>query len=221
MHGGPKRVARSLATLLVASWGATAIPLGAQEPAWLPAPAEQGAAQQLADRLRAFGDASSDDAALRDGALDMIRAMRDGIDAWGAAGAVTRAPVFQELQVPGAASPPLDAMGRWSICLLDLMLRYEGALQSGDGGAGLEPALGLSAVTLVVLRLREPFVAAGGRQPEIESHLTSAGFEALLAAIQTDPRLRAEARAGCDPLLRELLAAPIAYLREQGARADG
>lgn len=221
MHGSPMRVTSWLATLLVTSWGATAIPLRAQELTWLPAPVEQGAAQQLADRLRAFGDASSDPAALLEGAREMIRSMRDSIDAWGAAGAVDRAPVFQELEVPGAARPQLDAMGRWSICNLDLFLRYEEALQAGDGSAALEPALGLSAVTLVILRLREPFVAAGGQQPEIESHLTSAGFDALLAAIQTDPPLRAQARAGCDPLLRELLAAPIAYLRERGTRVNG
>jgi len=216
VNRSPATAAKALALLLAASWGAAPPPLRAQEVSWLPPPVEEGAAQQLADRLLALGDPASDTDALLAGARELIRSMRDGIDAWGADGAITKAPAFAELAVPGADRAPLDAMGRWSICNLDLLLRYDDALRAGDGGAALGPALGLSAVTLVVLRLREPFAAAGGQQTEIETHLTSAGFETLLAAIQTSPALRARVRSGCDPLVRELLAAPIAYLRAQG-----
>jgi hypothetical protein len=185
----------------------------AAEPSWLPTPVEEGAAQQLADRLLALGDTSSDAEQVLGGAREMLRRMRDAVDAWGAEGARRRAPEFAGLSLPGAARPSLFAMGAWSVCNLDLYLAYDEATRTGDAGAALAPALGLTAVTLVILRLREPFLGEGGAQPEIEAHLTSPEFEALLASIQSTPPLRAAVREGCAPALGELLAGPLDYLR--------
>lgn len=206
---------RLLAAAFAATLSAGAPPLVAQSPTWLPAPVEDGAARQLADRLLALGEPTSDAERVLGGAREMVRRMRDAVDGWGADGALRRAPAFADLAVPGAAQPALFAMGSWSICNLDLYLRYDEAIRAGDAGAALAPALGLTAVTMVILRLREPFVAAGGVQPQIEAHLTSPEFEALLASIQGSEPLRAAARDGCAPALRELLAGPLDYLRGQ------
>jgi hypothetical protein len=185
----------------------------AAEPSWLPAPVEEGAAQQLADRLLALGDDGSDPQQVLGGAREMLRRMRDTVDAWGGEGALRRAPTFDGVSLPGASRPTLFAMGGWSVCNLDLYLAYDEATRTGDAGAALAPALGLSAVTLVILRLREPFLAEGGGQREIEAHLTSPEFDSLLAAIQSTAPLRAAVRKGCAPALGELLAGPLEYLR--------
>jgi len=192
-------------------------PLPAQGAPWLPAPVEEGAAQQLADRLLALGDDGSDAEQVLGGAREMLRRLRDAVDGWGAEGALRRAPEFAGVSLPGAARPELFAMGAWSVCNLDLYLRYDEATRAGDAGAALVPALGLSAVTLVIFRLRQPFVDAGGSHPQIEAHLTGPEFETLLASIQSSAAARDAVRAGCAPALGELLAGPLDYLRSPPA----
>lgn len=214
MNAGPNRTRpwRVLAGVALALTP-LATPLSAQGSSWLPPPVEDGAARQLADRLLALGDPSSDPERVLAAAREMLRRMRSVVESWGADGVVRRAPEFAGVATPGASRPELAAMGSWSICNLDLFLLYDQATRSGEPGDALVPALGLTAVTLVIVRLREPFVAAGGTQPEIEAHLTSPEFEALLASIQSSETARSAVRASCDPPLRELLAGSIDFLR--------
>lgn len=186
------------------------------ESGWLPPAVEAGSAQQLADRLRPLGDGKPDEAKLGAASRDLVRALRDTLGAWGADGVVARAPVFPELEVPAAREPQLDAIGRWNVCLLVFYLQLEDPALAGDGDAQLTSILGLSAVTLAVLRVREPYVAAGGSDEALEAHLTGPETDALLKSFQSDAKRRGYAEARCQPVVRELLAAPIAYLRDQG-----
>jgi len=198
--------------------GIVALVVGAAAPTWaewLPPYVEEGAAQQLADRFAMIGEVT-DREALVEGTRGILQAMRTTIERWGADGTVERAPTFERFTVRTSGNRYLDAMGSYSVCNLLLLRQLESADFADDRNARMTSVLGLSSLTLAILRLREPFVEAGGTHPQIEAYLTGADLEPVFEAIQTDPEILAHAEERCQPVVVESLEEPLRHMAEMG-----
>jgi len=193
-----------------------ALPAGAE---WLPPQVAEGAAQQLAGRLATFGEVS-DRERLVEGARGVLGAMVGTIEAWGVDGTVERAPEFERFSLPSSGDRYLDAMGAYSVCSLLLLRQFQSPEFADDQNARFTSTLGLSSLTLAIVRLREPFVAGGGTQPQIEAYLTGADLEPIFQTIQNDATWLADAEARCSPVVLESLEAALQYMAEKSAPSD-
>ena len=179
--------------------------VAAQAP-WLPPQVEQGLADQLAERLAAVNTGKTpDQAAIRQAAGRAVQSMARRLGTWTDVVAVEKAPLFPQIKWVKGSPRHLDAMGRFQVCNLALFPQFE---SGGDPGSRRSGALGLSAVTLAIIRLREPFLAGGGNHEAIEAFLTSAPMAAILETVQKQPALQAHVQTQCAPVLRELLGPP-------------
>jgi hypothetical protein len=179
--------------------------IAAQEP-WLPSQIEQGLADQLAERLTAVDPGKTpDQAAIRQAAVRAVQAAARQLGAWTDRVAVEKAPVFPQINWVKATERHLDAMGRFQVCNLTLFPQFESGSDPGSRRAG---ALGLTAITMAIVRLRQPFLAAGGNHDAIEAFLTSAAMAAVLEDVQKQAALQAHVKTQCAPVLRELLGTP-------------
>jgi len=200
----------SIATLGVLALAAlSATDVRAAEPSWLPPQVESGAAEQLAGRLNELGRGKADTGETLAEARKLVRSMRDVVDSWGVARTLANAPKFDQLQLPPAAESYLDAMQRYQICNVLLFRQTVHPDFADDFNARFTGTLGLTAVTLAVVRLREPFLAAGGSPEQIEAQLTSSDLEKVSQRIQTDEASRSHAEQQCQPLLLQLLEVPL------------
>jgi hypothetical protein len=192
--------------------GGEALP--AQERTWLPAPVAEGAAQQLADRMRVLGGggAAADEKRLLSSARKLIGAMAAVVTEWGAEGVLARAPLQSDLGIASAGDPYLDAMALYQVCNLLLVVQFQDPAFQQNANARVTSVFGLSAVSLALLSLREPFLAAGGDEAAIEAHLAGPTLVPVLTAIQKEPGARAAAEAQCQPLIVALLEKPLAQL---------
>jgi hypothetical protein len=186
--------------------------LRSQELAWLPPQVAEGAALQLAERMRLLGEAEPDEARLLEAARRVVGSMVEVLHAWGVDGVLERAPDPPGLEIAAAGDALLDAMARYQICNLLLALQLEDPAYREDMNARITSVFGLSAVTLAVVRLREPFHAGGGDDAAIEAHLAGPALEPLFAAIQQEPQTRARAEEGCEPVVFALLEEPLSQL---------
>jgi hypothetical protein len=98
------------------------------------------------------------------------------------------------LTLPGANDRHLDAMARYQLCNLVLFRQFESV-----------GAFGLTAVTLAVVYLMQPFVAGGGSPDRVEAFLTGATMEKVNSAIQEKPELLTHVERQCEPVVGELL----------------
>lgn len=221
MRSGVLLLAATVASgALVSSVGVTAQEsrdgTATQRPAWLPAEVAEGAAQQLAERMRLlpalFDGQEPDPERLVAGARQMIAAMTDVITAWGTDGTLQRSPDLTALEIESAGDAYLDAMAHYQVCNILLYLQLQDPAYSEDLNARLTSVLGLSGVTLTVVSLREPFVAAGGDPAVIETHLSGPTLEPALEALQTDDGVRSQAEAECQPVVLALLEEPLKAL---------
>lgn len=190
------RPLRLLCLLLVSSVAISA------QPAWLPPAVQNGVTAQLVERLTAIR-APSDARALAQGAQKIVLTVRGTLDTWTTAGTIARAPTFPDLAVPGTGNRHLDAMSHYQLCNVVLMRQFEGG---ADADARLTGALGLTAVTLAVVHLRQPYVAGGGNDKGIEAALTSEPMARLFEQIQTTPALLTHVETRCEPVVQALLA---------------
>lgn len=166
---------------------------------WLPPAVEEGLAAQLAERLAAVGPASSKDAA---NARATVSSIGKRIGGWSDAVAIERAPSFPQLKLPIANERHLDAIARYQVCNMLLFVQFE---SGADAGRRRRSALGLTAITMAVVRLRHPFVAAGGNDQRMEAFLTGAPMAAVLDEVQQKPELASHVERQCAPVLRALL----------------
>lgn len=191
------RTARALALVLVVGGAAS---LAAQA-AWLPDEAERAMAGQLADRLTSISK-PRDPAGLAEATRKIVQAVRGQLESWTAQGALDKAPAFPMLKMPSANNRHLDAMARYQLCNLVLFRQFESAADAQDRRVG---AFGLTAVTMAVVYLMPPFVAAGGNPDRVEAFLTGAPMERVNTDIQQKPDLLAHVERQCEPIVGELL----------------
>jgi len=193
-----------------------ALPASAE---WLPPHVAEGVAQQLAERFGTLGEVT-DREGLLEGTRGIVRAMRGTIEAWGAEGTRSRAPEFERFSLPTSGDRWLDAMGGYSVCNLLLLRQLQSPAFADDENARFTSVLGLTSLTLAIVRLREPFVAAGGTQPRIEAYLTGDDLEPIFQTIQNDATWLADAEAHCTPVVVESLEAALAFMAEMGGPSD-
>lgn len=187
----------------------TSLALAAKPPGWLPVAVESALADQLAERfglLRKGGSQEQDD---RDEAAAFTRSLRDVVAGWGVHGALDKAPSFPDLALPPLDDRYLDAMQRYSICNLLLLRQIVHPDFAEDFNARFTGTLGLTGLSLAILRLREPFIAAGGTDEKIEQAMTRPALEAAGQLIQSDDAARAAAEAACQPVLLKILEQPM------------
>jgi len=198
-----KRVRKNMFGLMLLLTGMTfAWPSTAKD--WLPPQAAEGLARQFAGRMEAIEPSrKKDPAALLLKGREMVTRFSGQIAAWGEKGVLARAPKLAMLKLPTAKQPHLDAMARYQVCSFILMLQYEGMEQTDKRVVG---AIGLSGVTMLVLSLRDPFIAAGGKTPQIEAFLTSAPMEAVTDRLQRDVKLLEAVQTECGPVVGALMA---------------
>lgn len=208
---GAKRWPPALALLLSlpAAGGAAA----AQQASWLPPRVAEGAAQQLAERMRLLSAGESDGERVLAGARELVDAIAGVITEWGVDGVLARAPEQTAFEIPSAGDRYLDAMARYQVCNLLLFVQLQDPAFQDDANAKVTSVFGLSAVTLALLSLREPFLADGGDETAIEAHLTGPALEPALAAVQGDPEARASVEERCGKVVVELIEEPLARLR--------
>jgi hypothetical protein len=192
---------RDLAFALAGVVLASAAALRAERSAWLPAELERLIAAQLSERLRTASD-GRDPAAV---ARLATAAMAAKIESWGVEGTLARAPALSQLGVQPLADRHLDAMQRYLICNGPPLLDFEASDPPLDSSIRFSAAILSTGLTLAVLRLRQPFIDAGGTPAAMESAMTRSEIDAPLQKMQSDPA----AREPCRPLYRELLEAAV------------
>lgn len=163
---------------------------------WLPPQVEAGLEEQLAARLAAEGEAAAPAA---------VAGVKTTLEAWGEDGTLERAPRHDELGVPGSENPWLDGIARLHTCNVVLYLRLEDPAFADAEPSRRTSALGLTAVTMAILRLRRPFVAAGHSDAETEALLTGAQMDGVLRALQEERASYTAAWTRCRPLVDALL----------------
>ncbi|KAB2959991.1 MAG: hypothetical protein F9K16_12020 [Thermoanaerobaculia bacterium] len=187
---------------------------------WLPAGAEEATARQLAGRLVEAGLAPGETPEVLSASREMVAHMIATIERWKVAGTRERAPEFPGLELPPAGEPHLDAMARYQVCTMALMIQHGDSAFDDDLNARLTASLGLTALTLAVVRLREPFVRQGGTDAQIEAALTSAAHEKILTGIQEDPAVRAHVEKQCTPVTVALLSDAIGRMADDGSPGE-
>jgi hypothetical protein len=194
---------RSLPRLAVTILGvAGSLALTAQT-SWLPPQVEQGLADQLAGRLTLAGPAvPPDPLTSAERASKTVEVLGLYLGSLTDQGAFERAPMFPQLKVPATGQLHLDAMGRYQVCTLELFKRFESGTDPANRRA---TAMGLTALAMAVLRLRQPFMQAGGNDERIEAFLTSKPMENLFEEIQVKPALLTHVQRQCEPVVRVLL----------------
>ena len=173
---------------------------------WLPPQAEDGTARQLATRVAEIGVGRTDETRLA-AAHQLVDRVRERLESWGEETS-DHAPEFAELDVPESGRPSLDAMARFQICNMVLMIQLQDPDFADDEDAKLSSVTGLTAFTLAVLYLRHPFLEAGGADGEIEAFLTSDSMGSILDRIQSEPAARAHIDRECTPPLKALVDPP-------------
>lgn len=187
-------------------------PLLAAQEAWLPPPVAEGMTRQLAERMRTLGEGEPDEERLMAGAREVVGSIAQVLETWGLDGVHERAPSFPTFTIPPAGNRHLDAMARYHVCIMVLYLQFEDPALQSDVNARVTSVFGLTALTMAIVRLREPFVAGGGDDTAIEAYLAGPALEPILAALQTDPEARSAAETSCRPVVVSLLEEPLSRL---------
>jgi len=179
-------------------------------PSWLPPQIEVSLTQQLANRMKHFGlGPANDDQKLLAGARAMIRAIAADLDARGEDGIEKLAPDFSGFELPQSGQRELDLMVRYNVCNLALYMQSLDPAFQDDVNAKLTSVLGLTAVTMVIGYLRDPFVHAGNDAAQIEAHLTDPNLQPIFDRIQKEPEIRASVEKTCQPVITTLLEGPL------------
>jgi hypothetical protein len=198
------RLRASLAVLIVLQLPGAAF---AAEPGWLPPEAEEGIAKQLAERLAeiATGPATEAGALLERARKDVGR-QRARLESWGSKGVLDRAPDLAKLEMPKTDDKRLDAMSRYQMCNAILYIRHQARGAEKDAAARLTAARGLTGITLAVLYVGSPILAADGTDERVKAFLTSDAQEVVMNRVQDQPGLLEYADRQCLPVVKALIA---------------
>lgn len=195
---------RWIIAILSFAFVGTGVRSAAQED-WLPPAVEEGLTRQLVERLETIGPGKpSDREALLAGARERVRRLRTTIEGWKERGVIERTPAFTKVKLPAAGQRHLDAMTGYQVCNLILMKQFA---EGEDVQTRRVGAMGLTAVTTVIVYLRAPFVAQGGTHAQIEAFLTSDEMERVAAEIQRSQPLTKDAQAACGKTVGQLFEA--------------
>ena len=176
--------------------------MAARQPTWLPPEAEAFVVEQLVGRLSEI-EGKETAPTRNDRARGSVAALRVRIDQSGPAALIARAPALGDLKMPAIPSEHLNAMARYTMCSLVLALQLQSSTSLNDR---LAAVLGLTATTMVVLRLREPYLAGGGTDAAMEKFLSAnPALEAEVERIQDSAALLTHARSQCAPVLEALI----------------
>jgi len=176
------------------------LPMTAAAQDWLPRPVHDGLVTQLAERLGAASEPSDPKPWVAQ-ARQVVEAVRQRLDAWTFAGTVQRAPTFARLSVPKHENRYLDAMARYQLCATPMLLQYE---RSAEPALRRGSAMRLTATTMAIVHLRQPFAEGGGDSAIIEAHLTGTAMERVFQAVQSNPEQMQVLNDECDPLIDAL-----------------
>jgi hypothetical protein len=96
----------------------------------------------------------------------------------------------------------LDAMARYQVCNMALALQLADPRADADRRGA---AIGLTAVTMAVLYLRQPYVSRGNDPDGIRTFMVSERMEQAVAELlKGDAAVRAHVESKCEPLLASL-----------------
>lgn len=189
----------------------------AQEFSWLPGPVAEGAAQQLADRMKLLPELFDGEVPelekVLGGSRRMIGEMASVVGDWGFDGVLAQTPEFSQIAIEPTGDRYLDAMGHYQVCTMLLYLQLQDPAYNADLNIRMTSVFGLSGLALATVSLREPFVAGGGDPAAIEGHLSGPALEPAFKAIQGDPAIRGQTEAECGPVVVELIDRPLQILR--------
>ena len=165
---------------------------------WLPPQASAGLAGQLAERLAGNPDRPPTNELLAAAATEVAR-LRAVLDGWGEGGVLERAPVFAELTLPSSGQRHLDAMARYQVCTMALALDLSAARTDA---ARRQAAIGMTAMTMAVLFLRQPYLARGNDPESIRTFMVDERMERAVAGLLSgQAAVRAHVDSKCGPLL--------------------
>ncbi len=171
---------------------------------WLPSNVENALVQQLAERLSEAGFEGDSEPQRVQGATRAIGDMRNYLEQIGETGILEKAPKFDLVSLPVARQKYLDAMASFNMCNLVLLLQHMERADR-DQNSRITAAVGLSAVTLAIIYLRQPFAAGGGKPQDIEAFLTSDEMEPASRLIQTQEAVRQHVEERCSPFIVQFL----------------
>jgi len=210
---------RRLVGLALAAWLGAGAAFAGETGDWLPPRVEKGAVQQLESRLEAMGWDGDAERRL-EGAREVVGALRETLEDWSLEGVLRRAPSFEDLGLPKVEAPLLDAMARYHTCNLLLAVELQDPELAGDPDVKMSSVLGLSAFTLAVVYLRDPFLAEGGSEEQIASLLGGEPMEPVLSRLQADEAARRRAEHECQPAAEALLARATSRLEALSGSKD-
>lgn len=209
--------------LLALLCGSLATIAKSQTPArsWLPPQVEQAAAEQLAERMvllgGLIGSGEPDLERIQAASRTLIGSMAELIEGWGVDRVVKRAPELAGLGLGVASNPYLDALARYHVCNMVLMLQLDNPAYQDDTDRRIASTFGLSAVTIVSIYLRQPFIESGGNNAAIEAHLTGPSFTQVFQAVQAGGQALEQAETECQPVVVALLEKPLALMTQESA----
>ncbi len=188
----------------------------AQDSSWLPPNVAENLARQLADRMKqtGLGPAGGQEKLLA-GTRRMVAAIQADLEDRGEKGIADLAPTFSDLELPQSGQRELDLMLRYNVCNLALYRQLQDPAFRDDTNAQVTSTLGLTALTMVIGFLREPFVAAGNDPKQIEQHLTDSRLQPIFDRIQENLEVRAAVEQTCRPVVTTLLDKPLSELGEK------
>ena len=134
-----------------------------------------------------------------------IRGLAKTLGSWTDTEAVDRAPLFPDLTLPLSNQRHIDAMARYQVCSVVLLSQFE---SGKDVEARRKGALGATAMTMAIERLRAPYMATGGTDKILHAFLTGPPMVAALDDIRKLPERTAHVERQCAPVLQELLFKP-------------
>jgi hypothetical protein len=173
---------------------------------WFPPDLELALARQLTSRLAKIAPVPVwEEGGVSGGARMSIRMLAKILGSWTDAEVVARAPVFPDLTLPLSNQRHIDAMARYQVCSLMLLSQFE---SGKDVEAQRKAALGVTAMTMAVERLRAPYMATGGTARTLNAFLTSSSMVRTLDDIRKKPELAAHVERQCALVLQELLFKP-------------
>jgi hypothetical protein len=186
-------------TLLIVLSIARLLPGQQTSPTWLPPSAVDGLAQQLAERLEPGTPPGS---ALLSRARQQVERVRTTLDGLGEQGVLERTPAFSQLPLPTAGQRQLDAMAHYQVCTMALALQLAESRSDADRH---RTAGDLTALTMVVLFLRQRFIDRGHDPESIRSFMVSDRMERAVAGLlKGEPDLRAHVEGKCAPVVAYL-----------------
>jgi hypothetical protein len=178
-----------------------------QSTSWFPPELEVMFARQLTSRLATINSPPAyEEGGISSAARGSIRMLARILGSWTDVEVVGRAPLFPDITLPTANQRHIDAMARYQVCSLVLLGQFE---SGKDAETRRKGALGATAMTIAVERLRAPYMATGGTDKVLDAFLASPPMISALDGIRKRPEHVGHVERQCAPLIQELLLKPL------------